>query len=722
MVDQVVFTAFQRFDQDGSGYITGEELTKVLQSLEPDDWDNDRVAELLASADSSGDGKLQVGEFIKWIFAEDPKAIGLGLGRVADYTYVISGCSRKEVNGDYVQQGKFCNHRPIFYCAANKFFLFYWKERGQWQINKRTGSKSCARLKTTGAPHMASGWQVWKKKEHSLRRGFITENEMSCGSPEAKSPEEQIAKAPKAMYTKEYGTFMKQDELFGGRPVYYNEMYKMFMLYVEPLQEWKLSYQKDNTQGEERSGKTQGYSPAAAIWMDDGEVMEVYAFDPDQSLNTAVPEGWKDPEFPHSVESLGKRFEGEECEWVRALALSTSPVLFHKAEPTDACQGQLGDAWLIAAIAAVAEFPNYLKDKIFSTKQATADGKYEVQLFDWKGSQSWKQIQVDDYLPCIPRKKNEPGQKVFFADLSDGEMYVPLLEKAFAKMFGSYQELHYGDTAMAFAALTGCMEVHRYGTHLGNTKALTKASSGTPVKWQVTSREGLTVRVKSDLKSTKLGVLARHAVFEELDREGYRIFFKKLEGEGPESGWISYYRAGKKAAERQTPVQWGFSSTKVGERYKKEDVKAMEGDMWSKLVTADEANDLIVVNFEFKGVNAKGRPLYGTRPDGLMPRHVYSVLRAVEVPGEIWEEPKRMVCLRNPWGRCEWQGPWKDQGDEWTAHEDIAQELKPGSKFDGLFWMAWDDFEWCADTLTIVPAGIPVKRAAHEEEDSAGED
>ena len=42
------------------------------------DWDNDRVAELLASADSSGDGKLQVGEFIKWIFAEDPKAIGLG--------------------------------------------------------------------------------------------------------------------------------------------------------------------------------------------------------------------------------------------------------------------------------------------------------------------------------------------------------------------------------------------------------------------------------------------------------------------------------------------------------------------------------------------------------------------------------------------------------------------------------------------------------------------
>ena len=43
-----------------------------------EDWDNERVAELLATADASGDGKLQIGEFLQWIFAEDPKAIGLG--------------------------------------------------------------------------------------------------------------------------------------------------------------------------------------------------------------------------------------------------------------------------------------------------------------------------------------------------------------------------------------------------------------------------------------------------------------------------------------------------------------------------------------------------------------------------------------------------------------------------------------------------------------------
>ena len=61
--------------------------------------------------------------------------------------------------------------------------------------------------------------------------------------------------------------------------------------------------------------------------------------------------------FHHQTCSLPEEFE-----WVRALALSSTPVLFNKAEPTDACQGQLGDTWLIAAIAAVAEYPNYLKE------------------------------------------------------------------------------------------------------------------------------------------------------------------------------------------------------------------------------------------------------------------------------------------------------------------------------------------------------------------------
>ncbi|CAJ1441597.1 unnamed protein product [Effrenium voratum] len=716
MVDQVVLSAFQRFDQDGNGSISREELGSVLKSLQPDgQWDSNAVDYLLAGADASGDGELQIDEFLQWIFAEDPKALGLGLGRVADFTYVISGCSRDELNGEYTQQAQFYSHRPIFYCGAKKMYLFYWEKRQQWQIYKRIASKACARLKSTRAPHLPGrdvGWQVWKQKEHSLKKGYITEMEMSCGSPPSPPPEEQIARAAKAIYVRKYGGFTKQEELFGGRPVYYNEMYKKWMIYVEPLQEWKLTYEKDESPGDERSGKTRGYSPELSTWSSGGGVvMDVFAYDPNQSLNKAVPEGWFDPDFPHTVESLGERFEGTECEWVRALALSPSPMLLEDPEPADACQGQLGDAWLIAAIAAVAEFPNYLKDKIFKTQQVTSDGKYEIQLFDWKESKEWKVIQVDDYLPCKPRVSSEPTQAAMFADLSsDGKLYVPLLEKAFAKMFGSYQRLHQGDTTMAFASLTGCTKVRNYSSWVEKPESeqtLTKGSA----RWVVTLRDGLTVRSKKDPKSTKLGQLARGATFQELERDCYRIMFKKLSGEGPASGWISYYSEGKQAASRSTEVRWSFRAGEPGQSLGSGELMT---DMWKTLLEADAANHLIAVDFEFKAASPDGRPVYGTRPDGLMPRHVYSVLSAREVAGDVWEAPKRMVCLRNPWGRCEWKGPWCDQGDEWEDKE-VAEACRgEGDKWDGLFFMAWEDFQWCASTLTVVPVEMASKRGDHQ--------
>ena len=47
----------------------------VLQKLNPDDWDSERIDELLAAgADTNMDGKLQIDEFMRWIFAEDSVA------------------------------------------------------------------------------------------------------------------------------------------------------------------------------------------------------------------------------------------------------------------------------------------------------------------------------------------------------------------------------------------------------------------------------------------------------------------------------------------------------------------------------------------------------------------------------------------------------------------------------------------------------------------------
>ena len=66
-----------------------------------------------------------------WMLAED---LGQQQANVSgDFSFVLSGCSREELNGEYVQQEKFYGHRPVFYCAENKRVLYYHKANGSWQ-------------------------------------------------------------------------------------------------------------------------------------------------------------------------------------------------------------------------------------------------------------------------------------------------------------------------------------------------------------------------------------------------------------------------------------------------------------------------------------------------------------------------------------------------------------------------------------------------------------
>ena len=54
--------------------------------------------------------------------------------RSGNFSFVVSGSSRPELDGEYVQQDRFYGHRPVFYCAENERMLFYQKENGAWQI------------------------------------------------------------------------------------------------------------------------------------------------------------------------------------------------------------------------------------------------------------------------------------------------------------------------------------------------------------------------------------------------------------------------------------------------------------------------------------------------------------------------------------------------------------------------------------------------------------
>jgi Ca2+-binding EF-hand superfamily protein len=66
-----VRTVFRKFDQDGDGVITREELKGALHLLDPT-WTDDIIDALLACMDASGDGLVQYEEFVEWVFKETP--------------------------------------------------------------------------------------------------------------------------------------------------------------------------------------------------------------------------------------------------------------------------------------------------------------------------------------------------------------------------------------------------------------------------------------------------------------------------------------------------------------------------------------------------------------------------------------------------------------------------------------------------------------------------
>ena len=87
------------------------------------------------------------------------------------------------------------------------------------------------------------------------------------------------------------------------------------------------------------------------------------------------------------------------------------------------------------------------------------------------------------------------------------------------------------------------------------------------------------------------------------------------------------------------------------------------GGVTTELYTADILDrerfwrDILQVNKDFLFGCSTGVWPYGAswgQRKGIVERHAYSVMRAVEMDG------KRLVMLRNPWGKGEWTGPWSE--------------------------------------------------------------
>ena len=253
----------------------------------------------------------------------------------------------------------------------------------------------------------------------------------------------------------------------------------------------------------------------------------------------------------------------------------TNPQIFQEdIDPNDIKQGYLPDCWFLSALSSLAERPALVK-RLVLTKKYNKEGIYKIKLCK---NGEWVTVTIDDYIPCYYN-----GGPIFSRGNGD-ELWVMLLEKAYAKMHGCYYSLRYGFTHHGMIDLTGC-------------------------------------------PTYNINFPVEKPSFEEIENEANKIWDKILQ-----SDELGYLISG------ETP---GYDS-------------ATEG----------------------------GGP---GNASGLVPGHAYSIIQAKEGLGV------KLLNIRNPWGRYEWDGDYSDNSDKWT--DEMIDEFKPVFDVnDGSFWMCLEDF------------------------------
>lgn len=179
---------------------------------------------------------------------------------------------------------------------------------------------------------------------------------------------------------------------------------------------------------------------------------------PPSALSTLYVDPNKLPEYAPSA-SANDENGGACCSgvvWYRPQEFMDAPAYFtHPAGSVGVVrEGALRDAWLLGVIAAVALHPDNLIENLFASESLGDFVRYGVFSCRFFKDDNWVTVTTDTRLPCSAAlgvdggdgaaSTNASGGVLYGSSLDKNELFIPLLEKAYAKQHGSYEALDAG--------------------------------------------------------------------------------------------------------------------------------------------------------------------------------------------------------------------------------------------------------------------------------------
>ena len=145
--------------------------------------------------------------------------------------------------------------------------------------------------------------------------------------------------------------------------------------------------------------------------------------------------------------------------WLRPQELAHSPEYFvDGALSGSVVEGRLGDGWLLGAMAAISGHPELLVENLFGSDPDDFK-KWGVYTCRFYKNGSWVEVTTDTRAPATSGfgdgGAHGSPEPIYGRCLDPREQWVSLLEKAYAKLHGSYEALSGGSVTEALVDLTG---------------------------------------------------------------------------------------------------------------------------------------------------------------------------------------------------------------------------------------------------------------------------